>query len=116
MADRDCAGNMRPLDWSGAAIAGHRCAACGLAGRYWCRDGCGDAVPDGGDVSDIPDPSSLSPDELAALPETSRIAVSMLFSDAFTWLYMVAVGLSVIGLTAAILLRPPLMPVSERAS
>ncbi|WP_417273607.1 hypothetical protein [Celeribacter halophilus] len=40
----------------------------------------------------------------------------MLFSDAFTWLYMVAVGLSVIGLTAAILLRPPLMPVSERAS
>ena len=69
-----------------------------------------------GDVSDLPDdPSSLLPEALAALPETSRIAVSMLFSDAFTWLYMVAAGLSVIGLTAAILLRPMLMPVSERA-
>jgi hypothetical protein len=39
----------------------------------------------------------------------------MLFSDAFTWLYMVAAGLSVMGLTAAILLRPTLIPVSERA-
>jgi hypothetical protein len=68
-----------------------------------------------GEVSDMPDPSSLSPEALAALPETSRIAVSMLFSDAFTWLYMAAAGLSVIGLTAAILLRPTLMPVSERA-
>jgi len=64
-------------------------------------------------VSDLPDPSSLSPEALAALPEACRIAVSMLFSDAFTWLYMVAAGLSVIGLTAAILLRPTLMPVSD---
>ncbi|MEG3662465.1 MDR family MFS transporter [Celeribacter halophilus] len=72
-------------------------------------------VAGAGDVSDIPDPSSLSPEALAALPETSRIAVSMLFSDAFTWLYMVAAGLSIIGLTAAILLRPTLMPVSKRA-
>jgi len=67
-------------------------------------------------VIGVPDPSSLSPEALADLPDTSRIAVSILFSDAFTWLYMVAAGLSMIGLTAAILLRPTTMPVSEQSS
>ncbi|MBU2935940.1 MFS transporter [Pacificibacter marinus] len=71
----------------------------------------------GGDgVIGVPDPSSLSPEALADLPDTSRIAVSILFSNAFTWLYMVAAGLSMIGLTAAILLRPTTMPVSEQSS
>lgn len=65
-------------------------------------------------VAGVPDPSSLSPDALAALSEPDRMAVSMLFSDAFTWLYMVAAGIAVIGLTATILLRPTLMPVSEQ--
>lgn len=67
-------------------------------------------------VIGVPDPSSLSPEALADLPDTSRIAVSILFSNAFTWLYMVAAGLSMIGLTAAILLRPTTMPVSEQSS
>ncbi|WP_252729535.1 MDR family MFS transporter [Pacificibacter marinus] len=71
----------------------------------------------GGDgVVGVPDPSSLSPEALAGLPEASRIAVSILFSDAFTWLYMVAAGVSMIGLTAAIMLRPTTMPVSEQIS
>jgi EmrB/QacA subfamily drug resistance transporter len=66
----------------------------------------------------VVNPATLSPEALADLPETSRVAVSILFSNAFTWLYMAAAGLAAIGLTAAFLLRPTIMPVrtEKRAS
>ncbi len=69
-----------------------------------------------GAVTGVSHPATLSPEALAALPEASRLAVSILFSDAFTWLYMAAAVISMIGLVAAILLRPTLMPASERTS
>lgn len=61
-------------------------------------------VPGGGSLT------SMSPDALAALPEATRYAVSVLFSDAFTWVYCTAAGIVGIGLVAALVLRPAFMP------
>ncbi|QDL94961.1 MFS transporter (plasmid) [Paroceanicella profunda] len=66
-------------------------------------------------VPGVAEPAGIAPDLLATLPESSRAAVGLLFSDAFTWLYMAAAGVAAIGLVAALMLRPVLMPVHGAA-
>ena len=69
----------------------------------------------GAAIPDVADPATLSPDGLAALPEASRIAVGLLFSDAFTWVYTTAAGIAALGLVAALMLHPARMPAAGAA-
>jgi EmrB/QacA subfamily drug resistance transporter len=53
-------------------------------------------------VSGVEDSARISPETLAGLPEASRHAVGMMFSGAFSWLYLVAGLISFLGLLAAV--------------
>ena len=61
-------------------------------------------------IPGVTDLKELTPKMMAALPEAARIAVSNAYSAAFTPLFMTSCTIALMGLAAAIMLKPAPLP------
>lgn len=59
--------------------------------------------------------AEMTPERMAALAPSVREAVSATFRDAFSWVYLAAVGVAAVGLLAAAALRPVLLAPNQPA-
>lgn len=59
--------------------------------------------------------AAISPEHLAKLPEAARLAVANAYATAFEPMFLTAAGFAVVGLIAALMLKPVRLPVSEPA-
>ena len=64
-------------------------------------------------IPGIADIASLTPKMLAELPETSRQAVAALYYHAFTPLFITSAVIALVGLVAALCLKPKRLPVAH---
>ncbi|MNL87212.1 hypothetical protein D3C87_2162620 [compost metagenome] len=58
----------------------------------------------------------MTPKILATLPEASRQAVAAVYHDVFSPLFLVAATIALIGLVAALCLKPIQLPTMQAAS
>jgi EmrB/QacA subfamily drug resistance transporter len=68
------------------------------------------------EIPGVPDIAALTPKLMAELPESSRLAVATVYYGAFTPLFLTATGIAVIGLIAALCLKPKRLPPAKLAA
>jgi hypothetical protein len=67
----------------------------------------------GSSIPGVADIEQLTPKMLAALPEAARLAVADAYASAFVPLFMTSCGIALIGLVAALMLKPVQLPRAE---
>lgn len=68
------------------------------------------------EIPGLPDIETLTPKILATLPEASQQAVAAVYHDVFSPLFLVAAAIALIGLVAALCLKPILLPTMQATS
>ncbi|SIP96054.1 drug resistance transporter, EmrB/QacA subfamily [Rhizobium sp. RU35A] len=68
-------------------------------------------------VPGVENVTTLTPDQLAKLPDAARLAVANAYAQAFEPMFLTAAGFAIIGLIAALMLKPVRLPsLGERKS
>lgn len=66
-------------------------------------------------IPGVENAAAISPDQMAKLPEAARLAVANAYANAFEPMFLTAAGFAVVGLIAALMLKPVRLPVGDQA-
>ena len=66
-------------------------------------------------IPGVENAAAISPDQMAKLPDTARQAIANAYASAFEPMFLTAAGFAVVGLIAALMLKPIRLPVADRA-
>ncbi len=66
-------------------------------------------------VSGVENVATLTPDQLAKLPDAARLAIADAYANAFEPMFLTAAGLATLGLIAALMLKPVRLPTATAA-
>ena len=73
------------------------------------------ARPEAVSIPGVENAAAISPDQMAKLPDTARQAIANAYASAFEPMFLTAAGFAVVGLIAALMLKPIRLPVADRA-
>ena len=66
-------------------------------------------------IPGVENAAAISPDQMAKLPDAARQAIANAYASAFEPMFLTAAGFAVVGLIAALMLKPIRLPVADRA-